>query len=163
MRWTWPLAYSPRVLPDAPGQFGAVRKHDVHTGVDLYAEPGTPVHAVEDGLIVSIEDFTGPSAGSPWWLETKAILVEGASGVVCYGELDVAEDIRVGMMVPRAARLGAVLPVLRKFKGRPTTMLHLELYERGTRASVIWNLGEERPAGLLDPTSRLLDAKEAST
>ena len=140
-----------------------MRKYDVHTGIDLYAEPGTPVHAVEDGLVVAIENFTGPSAGSPWWLETKALLVEGASGVVCYGEIEVAEGISVGASVPRAARLGTVLPVLRKFKGRPTTMLHLELYEPGTRASVVWGLGEQRPSWLQDPTTLLLDAMGETT
>jgi murein DD-endopeptidase MepM/ murein hydrolase activator NlpD len=158
MRWVWPLAYSPRVFPDAPGRFGAVRKHDIHTGVDLYTEPGTPVHAVEDGMVVAIENFTGPSVGSPWWLETKAILVEGLSGVVCYGEVEIAEGISVGAAVPRAVRLGVVAPVLRKDKGRPTTMLHLELYESGTRASVVWTLGCSMPKGLRDPTAFLLDA-----
>ncbi len=36
---------------------------------------------MEAGVVVGVEDFTGPAAGSPWWLPTKAVLVEGASGV----------------------------------------------------------------------------------
>lgn len=156
--WAWPLASSSRALPDAPGRFAAIRKHDVHTGVDLYTEPGTPVCAVEAGVVVAIEDFTGPAAGTPWWNDTKAILVEGHSGVVCYGEIEIAAGVAVGMEITRFAYLGTVKTVLRSDKGRPRTMLHLELYEPGTRASVVWALGEVQPQALRDPTPFLLES-----
>ena len=74
--------------PDKEGKFGAVRKYDVHTGVDLYCESGSAVHAVEDGIVVNIENFTGPLAGSSWWNDTKSVLIEGKYGVVCYGEIE---------------------------------------------------------------------------
>lgn len=161
--WGWPLWEGPAALPDGPGMFGAVRKHDVHTGVDLYTYPGMPVLAVEDGLVVAVEDFTGPVAGSPWWHDTQAVLVEGASGVVCYGELAVGKGIVVGVEVRRQDCLGCVRTVLRKSKGRPTTMLHLELYQHGTRETVWWHHEEPRPAHLLDPTGQLRKALEALT
>lgn len=53
MTWAWPLWEGPAALPDGPGRFGAVRKHDVHTGIDLYTYPGMPVLAVEDGVVVA--------------------------------------------------------------------------------------------------------------
>lgn len=161
MTWNWPLWCGDAGLPDAPGQFGVVRKHDIHTGVDLYTYPGMPVLPVEDGVVVAIEDFTGPQAGSPWWNETQAVLVEGASGVVCYGELSPLRDLTVGDLVGVESCLGCVKTVLRKDKGRPMTMLHLELYKKGQRETAWWRHGEPCPDGLLDPTPFLEAALEA--
>lgn len=56
-------------MPDDEGMFGAVRKYDIHTGVDLYCEEGSLVSEYEDGIVVAIEDFTGVKANSPWWNE----------------------------------------------------------------------------------------------
>lgn len=145
-------------MPEAPepGGFGALRRHDIHTGVDLYAEPGERVVAVEAGVVVAVEDFTGSRAGSPWWHDTRALLVEGVSGVVLYGEID--PDVEVGDAVGRGSALGRVRTVLRHDKGLPMTMLHLERYAPGTRASVWWRHGEPRPDALLDPTTCLVEA-----
>lgn len=155
MTWCWPLFGVAPEFPDAPGCFGSVRKHDVHTGVDLYAPEGSPVLAVEDGVVVAIEKFTGPSAGSPWWNDTMAVLIEGETGVVCYGEIKLATGIREASRVSRGDVVGYVLTVLSKDKGRPRSMLHIELYDMGVRASPIWLLDEERPRGLRDPTGYL--------
>jgi len=160
--WRWPLWGAPPRLPDEPGQFGAVRKHDIHTGVDLYTYPGSCVLAVEDGVVVAIEDFTGAVAGSPWWADTQAILVEGKSGVVCYGELIAPRRLAVGDRIQADGFLGCVKTVLRQDKGRPMTMLHFELYTHGTRETVWWRLGEPRPANLLDPTEQLTEALETT-
>jgi len=95
-------------------------------------------------------------ARSPWWHDTRALLVEGPSGVVLYGELD--PDVEVGDAVERGGLLGHVRTVLRRDKGLPMTMLHLERYAPGTRASVWWRHGEPRPDALLDPTAHLVEA-----
>ena len=155
MDWIWPLD-APPLLPDNPGRFAAVRRHDVHTGLDLYCEVGTKVLAVEDGTVVEIEEFTGPTAESPWWHETWAVLVQGASGVVVYGE--VAPAVEVGDFVPKGAEIGLVMAVLKKFKGRPMVMLHLELMVPGARETVWWKPGEPQPVCLLDPTPKLPEA-----
>jgi hypothetical protein len=42
--------------------------------------------------------------------------------------------------------------VLKKDKGLPMTMLHVELYEKGAREAVIWGLGDNQPQTLLDPS-----------
>ena len=113
MNWNWPLPVRPEIpTGDHPGSFGAVRKHDVHTGVDLYCDPGTEVYAVEDGVVVEIEDFTGPKAESPWWHETQAILVEGESGVVLYGEVEAL--VEVGDKITTGQVVGKVKTVLKK-------------------------------------------------
>lgn len=159
MPWKWPLK-SPILLPDTPGCFGAERTKDIHTGVDLYCEPDTEVVAVEDGVVVGIEIFTGKNAGSPWWNETYAVLVAGETGVVVYGEVNTI--LEVGFHVPRGGQVGHVLPVLRKFKGRPMVMLHLELMRHGASETVWWHYSNKqsvsrRPECLLDPTPFLPD------
>jgi hypothetical protein len=139
--------------PSPHGEFGAVRKHDIHTGVDLYCEPGSPVYAIEDGVVVAIEDFTGPEAGSPWWHSTKAVLVEGTSGVICYGEI--SPSIELHARVATGDVVGKVLTVLKNDKGLPMSMLHVELYRARTTKTVWWKLNEPRPEELLDITSLL--------
>lgn len=155
MVWVWPLWAGPAALPDPPGRFGFRRKYDVHTGVDLYTYPGMPVLAVEGGTVVAIERFTGPSAGTPWWHDTDAVLVEGPSGVVCYGEISPLKEVQVGATLVAGDCIGCVKTVLRKNKGRPMTMLHFEWYRHGTRQTVVWDLDQACPENLLDPTDFL--------
>jgi hypothetical protein len=151
------------LVPIAPhqGGFGAVRKHDIHGGVDLYVAEGTQVFAIEAGQIREIERFTGAGAGSPWWNETWAVLVEGASGVIIYGEIELAAGLNPGSWVDEGALLGTVRRVLKKDKGLPTSMLHVELRPPGCQNLWEgWYVGGERPQGLLDPTPLLLKCVE---
>jgi murein DD-endopeptidase MepM/ murein hydrolase activator NlpD len=137
-----------------PGSFGFVRKYDIHTGVDLYCDEFEPVFAIEGGQVVAIERFTGPSAEdpSPWWNDTKAILVEGKSGVIVYGEIEPVKGISTGLYIEQGQYIANVLKVLKKNKGMHTSMLHVELYTSGTRNTVWWRQGD-KPAQLLDPTN----------
>lgn len=143
--------------PGKEGKFGAIRKYDIHTGVDLYCEPDENVYAIEDGVVVAVEDFTGPKAGLPWWNDTQAVLVEGRSGVFCYGEI--STNHKVGQKIKEGDNIGTVLTVLKKDKGKPMTMLHMELYKHGTVESVVWELGKRKPKGLWDPTCILRDER----
>ena len=147
--------------PGIEGSFAAVRKHDIHTGIDLYCKPGSRVLAIESGIVVAVENFTGPKAGSPWWNDTQAVLVEGKSGVVCYGEIDTS--LSVGDVVQEKSLIGEVITVLKKDKGKPMTMLHLELYEHGITESVIWELESKKPKGLLDPTGLLISHRKENS
>lgn len=147
------------LIGDHVGAFGTRRKNHRHEGVDLYCNPQDPVYAVEDGIVVFIEDFTGEKAGSPWWNNTRAVHVEGESGVIVYGEILETEGLVVGSPVCQGDLIGHVVTVLLKDKGRPMTMLHFELYEHGSRESVTWHpWEEEKPPFLKDPTSLLLKA-----
>jgi murein DD-endopeptidase MepM/ murein hydrolase activator NlpD len=141
--------------PAEHGTFGYVRKYDIHTGVDLYCAPGTNVHAIEDGIVVAIEAFTGVEAGSPWWRSTQVVLVEGASGVIAYGEIIPYLNIRTGEFVSAGTIIGIVETVLKVDKGLPMTMLHIELYEPRTTKSVVWELDSPKPESLLDVTPLL--------
>lgn len=142
--------------PGDAGFFGAVRKHDIHTGIDLYTEDGACVYAIRSGTIVNIENFTGSNAGSDWWEDTKAILVEDSDGVILYGELEPASGLKVGDTVTENQLLGYVKRVLKVDKGKnPTSMLHLEYYTTGTRQSVWWKKDEPMPENLRNPIELL--------
>jgi len=160
MAWFFPLMdYHHRIRQeDHPGAFGAVRKFDVHTGVDLYCPRNTPIFAVENGKVVEVEIFTGPRAESPWWHETSALLVEGDSGVVCYGEVETS--LKIGDKVKRGELIALSKQVLKKDKGKPMCMLHFELYQSGTDETVWWKRDEPQPTNLLNPTGLLLEAKK---
>lgn len=129
MDWLFPLKNYKYKLPKGnhPGAFGRIRAHHVHEGVDLYASHGDEVFAVDAGVVVNVINFTGKKAKSPWWKDTQAVLVKGDSGVVCYGEIE--SSVAVGDSLERGALIGTVSTVLKKNKGNPTSMLHLELYK----------------------------------
>ena len=108
-----------------------------------------------------------------WWLDTQAILVRGASGVIVYGEVaPLAGELAVkeGTQIQRGQYFCQVVPVLPPEKLRPDipghscSMLHVELYtdiypdlERGVWEG--WEIGHDKPDRLVNPTDRLLKAK----
>ncbi len=142
------------------GAFGVTRKHHIHEGVDLYCMPGDFVFAMEPGIVTKVEAFTGEHAGSPWWENTWAVHVGGPSGVIVYGEITPSALAWPGFEIEEGHLIGFVKPVLKEDKGRPTSMLHLELHQPYTRETVAWDLGAPRPETLLDPTPLLLQTKE---
>lgn len=141
-------------IPDH-GRFGGVRKNDIHTGVDLYCREFDDVFSIEDGIVVNICEFTGPKAGSSWWNRTQAILVEGKSGVILYGEIIPNFSLNVGDSINEGHYIGSVLTVLKKDKGLPMTMLHIELYKHGYRGDGEW-WHENKPEVLLNVENLLL-------
>lgn len=148
---------------DSPGSFGAIRKHDIHTGVDLYTNENEPVYAIESGIVVKIDVFTGPKLGHFWWNETFAVMIEGKSGIINYGEINPC--VKCNQNVKEGDLLGFVMAVLPQGKerldirGHSRSMLHIELYKHGTRDFVEWSLNEPQPNCLLDP-SLLLNEKQ---
>lgn len=146
-------------VADHVGAFGKVRKNHIHEGIDLYGQPGDTVHAMEAGVVVARQPFTGIAAGSPWWADTECVLIEGASGVLNYGEIKAHENIVPGARVAAGDAIGELVTVLLKDKGRPRTMLHLERYVAGTLAPIVeWSLNDAQPACLRDPTALLVQA-----
>jgi len=164
--WHKPLPVIKHVpLGDHPGAFGTKRKHDIHTGIDLYTDHMAPVFAMESGTVVHVGPFTGASIGTPWWKETKAVMIEGASGVINYGE--VRPNVKIGDKVKKGQLIANVLQVLQDDGLRPaiphhsTSMLHIELHNHGTTKFIDpWNHNELQPSGLLDPTPKLLKIKQ---
>lgn len=147
--------------PNHPGSFGVDRHKHVHTGVDLYAPHGCPVKAMEAGKVISVAWFTGEPVLMPWWNNTAAVYVEGASGVFNYGEIEEIFGLKNGDMVEQGQILGHVLTVLKHAKGRPMSMLHVELYDHGwTDTWGEWKIGDPKPVHLKDPTPYLLTIPE---
>lgn len=178
LQWWFPLqsSYNSRgsyVCPGIPtgshpGSFLKVRTHHTHTGVDLYTIDGHSVYAAEAGKIVGIEDFTGVKQESPWWEDTQCMLIEGATGVICYGEITPCQFRKIGDNVERGEYIGEVkrvLPVGRErpdIPGHSLSMLHMEIYPHGK-----YKAFEERGPTpdsfdiLVDPTPYLLEAEHA--
>lgn len=141
---------------DHVGAFGVTRKNHVHEGVDLYCPTATPVTAYEAGEVVAVIPFTGEIAGSPWWHDTYAVIVRGdESGLYqVYGEI--APHVKQGTRVQPGSLVGVVVPVLKKDKGRPGSMLHFELRDRLITDDVAWSVGQAKPDCLVDPTDYLI-------
>ncbi len=140
----WPLKNFE--LPHAQGRFGVRRKHDRHTGVDLYCDPGEPVYAMDPGVVVQVGVFTGEAVGSPWWNETNYVAIRNVHLIIVYGEI--SSNLQVGDHVVRGQKIGRVVRVLKHDKGLPTTMLHLELYNEKFDGPVDWSLDAEQPESL---------------
>lgn len=167
MIWFYPLPGLFRLWPDAKGEFGYKRRFHCHEGIDLYKPIGSPVFACENGIVVAIIEFTG-FGESPHWNDTYAVLVEGPSGVICYGEINpyAPYEDESGIRFPKAVGesvkagdyLGLVDQVLKVDKGRPMSMLHLELLVPGSRDSVAWPVDKPKPEIFLDPTEKLWEA-----
>ena len=153
------------IMPNVPlsphhGSFGSVRKYDIHTGVDLYAPDMTPVYAMSTGVVTDVGKFTGPDAGSEWWNETWYITVGSIKGnfdgKILYGEI-FEPQWKKGRIIDEGELIGYVKQVLKKDKGLPMSMLHMEAYKRDWFGGPVWwNHNEPQPECLLDPTNLLL-------
>ena len=137
-----------------PAGFGYSKNHNVHTGIDLYVPDNIPVMSVEAGNVVAIFKFTGSGTPYPSLLPTEAIMIEGATGVVLYGEVEVKKDIQIGQLIEAGSKIANI-----KCAILDQPMLHLELYKHGTKTPCIWKQGTSQPKSLLDPTSYLLSLK----
>lgn len=86
-----------------------------------------------------------------------AIFVTGESGVVIYGEL--LPTVKENDIVKIGQPIGNIKRVLKKDKGRPMSMLHLELRDSSYSEAYDlfdWQLNTKKPIWLLDPTTKLL-------
>lgn len=161
LRWCFPVSGCSGIPTTShPGSFGYQRKKYCHTGVDLYLPQNNEiVVAVEDGIVVGKEHFTGEKTKTSWWNDTDCLLVEGASGVVCYGEI--ISNLRIGVKVKQGCWIANVKRVIKPGKERPDipghfpNMLHLELYPHGTKK--VPNEIDEQ--SFIDPTPFLLKSK----
>lgn len=149
---------------DNPGRFGAERRHHTHEGIDIYCREDTEVCACERGMFMGYFPFTGEHAGSPWWEETWAAVVRHDRFYLVYGEIQPerhAPGIRIGssLIVNSGQSLGTVKRVLKEDKGRPMSMLHLEMYSLKWNGidCADWKPGTPQPEHLMDPTQYLLN------
>lgn len=151
---SWPLDVPPQLPPPGSrGDFGYKRSWYYHSGIDLYCPDRTEVRAVEDGLVMAAEPFTGEEAGTPYWHKTYAVMIHGQSGTLVYGEI--MPEVGPFETVKAGQRLGYVIPALKQDKGSGTSMLHFERYNCLVYQTADWRHGEPAPSGLLNPRSLL--------
>lgn len=132
------------------GRFGARRKYDIHTGLDLYFDDGEKIFSLEKGIVINIFNFTGQAAGLPWWEDTKGVLIRHDEYCLLYGEVD-SIDLSIGDIVNEGTYIGKVKRVLKEDKGLPMSMLHIEMYELGYEGEgEIWELNKNCPKQLLN-------------
>jgi hypothetical protein len=142
------------------GAFEVKRKVDEHTGCDLFCPDKSIVYAVEDGQIIKIRPFTGKEVGCEWWEDTKAIDIEGYTGTICYGEIEPLK--KEGDYVKAGDIIGTVKTVLKKYKGKPMSMLHFAIHSRAFGLMMKHNENKENEPIYdlhIDPTLLLLQLK----
>jgi murein DD-endopeptidase MepM/ murein hydrolase activator NlpD len=145
----FPLPFVPMLSYKTGGRcFRADRDHGKrkHAACDLIAPLGTPILAIEDGVVVL-------EAGMPFFRGTFSLAIRHKSGcVVRYCEIKgVADGIRMGSVV-RAGQL--IASVGKMFVD---SMLHFELYAGNAHGPLTSreNPPFQRRSDLMDPTPLL--------
>lgn len=185
-RPTWPLATTaPSKLrvsyEDVRGlwhgsygrAFGASRKSTnkatgetyrrIHVGIDLFADDGDTVLAMEDGEIL---------ATLPYYKGLGALYVKGDSGlIVNYGEIRMNSwkdfGIKTGVETGQRVTAGQLLARVGTASDG-SHMLHVETFDPETTVDEIrqgemrWLAGDEPPIHVLDPTRYLVLARQAT-
>lgn len=149
-RPSWPLPRIPKRVWTRGGKaFGAGRAGGkrYHAGVDILAPRGAVVVSPEDGVVVRSQRFNGPHA--------HALLIQLDSGpVVLLGEVWPQSWGELGVEIGSRVRQGQ--PVARVgINPGGSTMLHFEMYQRGTKSNRRWYQGRPAPQELYDPTEYL--------
>jgi murein DD-endopeptidase MepM/ murein hydrolase activator NlpD len=146
-----------------PGAFGAIRRHDIHTGIDLYASERDWVFAIENGEVIANELFTGDET-TPWWNKTNCLIIKSETRYFLYGEIE--SNLKVGDKVVSGEKIGEIIPVLPIDKIRTdipehsNCMLHLEMFDESYKLEdgyPFWSEFTNRPKYLLDPTPVLIN------
>lgn len=155
----WPLVNNFEAKVPTPGEYwtaraiGASRSATkLHSGIDLKAKWGDVCVATEDGVIVKTQGWDGDQA--------KAILLQSNSGpVLLYGA--VAPNSWKEFNVGRGVKVKKGQPIARvgMYPGG-STMLHFEMYRKGTTKNYRWMKGDPPPKALLDPTNYLKRASK---
>ena len=144
-----------------PGAYGAVRRHDIHTGIDLYGFENDWVFCIENGIVVKNAQFTG-TPDCDWWNPTDCVVVRSETRYILYGEIK--SKLQVGDVVEFGQKIGEISPVLpvdkirKDIPGHSNCMLHLECMNLtyNNEEYPIWTKFDDRPPYLMDPTPILI-------
>jgi murein DD-endopeptidase MepM/ murein hydrolase activator NlpD len=119
-----------------------------HVGVDLFANPGDGVIAIEAGRIIAFYPFLRARTGEM----SYALLVAHDGYVANYGEIRAnaleANHLAIGDEVEAGQRIGEI---------SDTAQLHVETYAEGTTHGHAWPHGAPAPANVMNPTALLVD------
>jgi murein DD-endopeptidase MepM/ murein hydrolase activator NlpD len=130
--------------PRPVSQLDNPRRH--HAGIDLFANAGDAVIAVEDGTVIGFYPFLRAATGEM----SYALLIAHEGYVANYGEVRensmTAHNLRIGSTVRAGQRIATI---------SDTAQLHFETYAPGTTRNYSWGYHAQRPAPVVDPTPRL--------
>jgi hypothetical protein len=108
------------------------------------------VHAPESGVLVASQRFLGPKA--------VALLMQTDTGaVILFGEVFPKSWEAYGLRIGSRVEAGDPVAEVGITPGG-SSMLHYEMYTRGTRQNAKWMTDREPPRNLLDPTQYLKTA-----
>ena len=162
--WYNPLGQGVNIrIPVGAGQPNSIGSQEYHNssllkcGIDITCLPNFNIYAVESGTIISIETFFD-NKKKPWISSSKALLVSGEHGVVCYGNIEPCDTLKVGSRVNRGTVLGRTVPYFSKPSKTEEgdTRLRFELYRHGTRQRPTWRVNSQIPKSILNPVPLLL-------
>lgn len=149
----FPLSFIPKESwHERPRCFGAPRSGTtrLHGACDLYGPLGTPVYAIEGGIVGPVLGYP-PSTPNPYpfYKGTEALELRSTAGIWRYCELEFVPEIRIGHLIKEGDLLGHIGDMRLGI-----WMLHLELY-RGDSPGALTQRGQglyDRRPDLLDPT-----------
>lgn len=156
---SFPFKFRPKEsYHEAPRSFGANRSSGrKHAGIDLYASPGTPIFAMDDG-VVEFFRFFALSSKPEHAKVVSQIAIKHSNFVARYCEI--ANEAPPGIKAGKQVRAGDLIAHVGKVSGAinwPHDMLHLEMY--GGYLTGSYSDTKQPPfkrrADLLDPTPHL--------
>lgn len=162
--WYNPLGQGADIrIPVGAGQTNSIGSEEYHNpnllkcGIDIVCLPNVSIYAVESGIVVSIETFFD-NKKKPWISSSKALLVAGDNGVVCYGNIEPCDEIEVGMKVSRGQPIGKTVSWFSKpsKSEQGDTRLRFELYRHNTKQRPKWRFDGPLPKSVLNPVPLLL-------
>lgn len=153
----FPLSFTPKLgyhKGSGSRWFGAKRSSGrKHAACDLIAKVGTPIYAVDDGVILKKYYF---------YHDTYALEVQHTNFLVRYGEID--KKLPSGIKVGSTVKQGDVIAEVGQLSGG-SSMLHFEMYKgtatgnltqrKNTTFDYVTGSGYQRRSDLLDPTPYL--------
>jgi len=132
-------------------RFGAHRGGRFHAGIDLYANAGDPVVAMEDGRVVAMTTF---------FHGTWALFLCTNSGITLnYGEIGRNSWRDFGIQKGSIVKKGQPIARVGLASGG-SHMLHFETYRGCVTRNRPWYKSKGAPSTLLNPTKYLLRARD---
>lgn len=173
MRWPVEIPMN-KTIPSRgePGGFLEHRGDRKHCGLDIYAEQGCNVFAIESGVVIFVDIFTSKEM-IPYWNTTYQIIIKGESGLFYrFAELNDFlvkrnEQVTEGQIIGHVGQVlhkdaiteKSPLYIQRLKKQNHCSMLHLEIYNSEPIDSEMYLggnwFGNNKPEKALDPAKIL--------
>lgn len=105
-----------------------------HGGTDLAAASGTPIYAVQDGVIQTVQSWNGSTAGNMSWGNMTVVNHGTTNGVIyytLYAHMQSPTSLPVGTQVSKGQQIGAVGNTGNVYGQNGGYHLHIEVWSGG--------------------------------